>query len=168
MADATLVLRDIHQAAAPPWWPPAPGWWLLAALVLLVIALWAWFAARRRKRRRAIAAIFDQMLAAADTPGAQVAAMSELLRRAGRRRNPTADRLQGDAWLEFLDSGAGTADLRGGRKLVAKPRTVSNDFAQGPGRLLLEGGYRRDVDAGEVKALHAIARARFLDWMAAK
>ena len=66
MADATLVLRDIHQAAAPPWWPPAPGWWLLAALGLLAVASWAWFAARRRKRRRAIAAIFDQTLAALD------------------------------------------------------------------------------------------------------
>ena len=170
MADPTLVLRDIHQAAAPPWWPPAPGWWLLAALGLLAVALWAWFAARRRKRRRAIAAIFDQMLAAADTPSAQVAAMSELLRRAGRRRDPAADRLQGDAWLEFLDGGADAAKIRGGRKPGATPRAGSNGFAQGPGRLLLEGGYRRDVDvdAGEVKALHAIARARFLDWMAAK
>lgn len=168
MADPTLVLRDIHQAPAPPWWPPAPGWWLLAALVLLVIASWAWFAARRRKRRRAIAAIFDQTLAAADTPSAQVAAMSELLRRAGRRRDPAADRLEGDAWLEFLDGGAGAGQTRGGRKPDATPRPGSIDFSQGPGRLLLEGGYRRDVDAGEVEALHAIARARFLDWMAAK
>ena len=168
MADATLVLRDIHQAAAPPWWPPAPGWWLLEALGLLAVALWAWFAARRRKRRRAIAAIFDQMLAAADTPSAQVAAMSELLRRAGRRRDPAADRLQGDAWLEFLDGEADAANTRGGRKPGAKPRPGSTGFSQGPGRLLLEGGYRRDVDAGEVKALHAIARARFLDWMAAR
>jgi len=168
MADPTLVLRDIHQAAAPPWWPPAPGWWLLAALGLLAVASWAWFAARRRKRRRAIAAIFDQMLAAVDTPSAQVAAMSELLRRAGRRRDPAADRLQGDAWLEFLDGGADAAKIRGGRKPGATPHAGSNGFAQGPGRLLLEGGYRRDVDAGEVEALRAIARARFLDWMAAK
>ena len=168
MADPTLVLRDIHQAAAPPWWPPAPGWWLLAALLLVAVASWAWFTARRRRRKRAIAAIFDQMLAASDTPSAQVAAMSELLRRAGRRRDPAADRLQGDAWLEFLDGGNGAANLRGGGKPAAKPRTVSTGFAHGPGRLLLEGGYRRDVDAGEVKALHAIARARFLDWMAAK
>ena len=166
MADPTLVLRDIHQPIAPPWWPPAPGWWWLAALVLLAIAAWAWFAARRRQRQRAIAAIFDQALAAAGTPSAQVAAMSELLRRAGRRRDPAVDCLHGDAWLEFLDGSAKGAGKRRGRKPAAKLRTGSGRFSQGPGRLLLDGGFRREVDAGQVAALRAIARARFLDWMA--
>ncbi len=166
MADPTLVLRDIHQPAAPPWWPPAPGWWLLVAILLLAIALWAWLAARRRQRRRAIAAIFDQALGAADSPSAQVAAMSELLRRAGRRRDPAADRLHGDAWLEFLDGSAKDADQRRGRKPASRPCVGSERFSQGPGRLLLDGGYRRQVDPGQVAALRAIARARFLDWMA--
>ena len=151
MADPTLVLRDIHQPPAPPWWPPAPGWWWLAAAMLLVALLVFYFQRRRRKRRDAIAAIFDQAVDAASTPSAQVAAMSELLRRAARRRDAQADRLQGDAWLGFLD--------------VGYKQPV---FAQGNGRLLLDGGYRREVDAGEVAALRAVARARFLDWMAAK
>ena len=149
MADPTLVLRDIHQPAAPPWWPPAPGWWWLAAALLLCAALVFYFDRRRRKRRRAIAAVFDQAVAAAESPSAQVATMSELLRRAARRRDAQADRLQGDAWLAFLDAG------------YKQPM-----FANGPGRMLLDGGYRREVDADQVAALRAIARARFLDWMA--
>lgn len=168
MADPTLVLRDIHQPIAPPWWPPAPGWWLLAAIVLLAIAAWAWFAARRRRRARAIAAIFDRALAAADTPSAQVAVMSELLRRAGRRRDPAADRLHGDAWLAFLDGPADGAGKRRGSRTAARGRAGSIRFSQGPGRLLLDGGFRREVDPDHVAALRAIARARFLGWMAVK
>ncbi len=141
MADPSLVLRDIHQPPAPPWWPPAPGWWLLAAVLLLAIAAWSWWAARKRKQRRAIAAVFDNTVAAADTPAAQVAAMSELLRRAARRADPNADRLDGEAWLGLVD------------------------LAEAPGRLLLEGGYRRDVDPRQVDALRPLARARFLQWM---
>ena len=140
MADPNLVLRDIHQPPAPPWWPPAPGWWLLAALLLLAIAVWAWWSVRTRKRRRAIAAVFDAAVATATTPPLQVAAISELLRRAARRIDPRADRLHGDAWLEFVDLG------------------------EVPGRLLLEGGYRPDVDPVQVDELQAVARARFLQW----
>ena len=151
MADPTLLLRDIHQPPPPPWWPPAPGWWWLAAALLLCAAAGWHFYHRRRQRRRAIAAVFDQAVDAAQTPSAQVAAMSELLRRAARRRDAQADRLQGDAWLAFLDAG------------VKRPV-----FTNGAGRVLLDGGYRRDVDVDQVVALRAIARARFLDWMAAK
>ena len=151
MADPTLLLRDIHQPVAPPWWPPAPGWWWLAVALLGCAVAGLHFYNRHRKRRRAIAAVFDQAVDAAQTPSAQVAAMSELLRRAARRRDAQADRLQGDAWLAFLDAG------------VKRPV-----FTNGAGRVLLDGGYRRDVDARQAHALRAIARARFLDWMAAK
>ncbi len=166
MADPALVLRDIHQPVAPPWWPPAPGWWLLAAAIVLAVGTWAWFAARRRQRARTIAAIFDHALAAAETPSAQVAAISELLRRAGRLRDPAADRLHGDAWLMFLDDSAANATRRRGSKRVPKSAAGSHAFAQGPGRLLLDGGFRRKVDPGQVAELRAIARARFLGWMA--
>ena len=151
MADPTLLLRDIHQPPAPPWWPPAPGWWWLAAALLLCVAAGLHFYHRRRQRRRAITAVFDQAVDAAQTPSAQVAAMSELLRRAARCRDAQADRLQGDAWIAFLDAG------------YKRPA-----FANDVGRVLLDGGYRRDVAAHQVLALRAIARARFLDWMAAK
>ena len=147
--NGALVLRDIHQPPAPGWWPLAPGWWGVLALVvlaLLLVAAWMW---RRRRRQRVVAALFDNAVASVDSPAAQVAAMSELLRRAARRRDPMADRLQGQAWLEFLDAGTG--------------RDV---FAGEAGRLLLEGGFRPDTDAAEVAALRPLARARYLDWMA--
>lgn len=150
-----LVLRDIHVAAAPPWWPPAPGWWLLAGALLLLLGCGWWWRARVRRRRARIAELFDRSVADADSPAGQVAAMSELLRRAGRRRDPDADRLQGDAWLAFLDA----APARGNR------RAAATSFSQGPGRLLLDGGYRREVDPGEVEALRRLARQRFLQWM---
>jgi hypothetical protein len=104
--------------------------------------------ARRRRRQREIAALFDAAIAAAPTPAAQVAAMSELLRRAARRRDPAADRYQGDAWLRFLD-----AD---GKRL---------QFSTDVGRLLLEGGFRREVDATAADALRPLARQRYLAWM---
>ncbi|HVR81492.1 MAG TPA: DUF4381 family protein [Luteimonas sp.] len=146
-----LVLRDIHQPPAPPWWPPAPGWWIVAALLLVAFAVVAWFAWRRRQRRRAIVRLFDDSVRDAGSPATQVAAMSELLRRAARRRDPAADRLDGEAWLQFLDRGA------------KQPL-----FTNGHGRLLLEGGFRRALGADEVAALLPRARARFLEWTAAK
>jgi hypothetical protein len=143
-----LVLRDIHASVAPAWWPPAPGWWWLsAALVLVLAALLAWRVLRARRRRR-IERLFDDTVGAAATPSARVAAISELLRRAARQRDPAADRLDGEAWLAFLDAGG-------------PPR-----FEGESGHLLLDGGYRREVGAGSVERLRAAARARFLQWMA--
>ena len=145
---AMLVLRDVHQPPPPSWWPPAPGWWAVAAVVVAVLAItWAW-RARRRRRQRRIAAWFDTAVDDAPSPTLQVEAMSELLRRAARRRDPGAVRLDGDAWLALLDG--------------EDPR---RPFSQGPGRLLLEGGYRADTAQSEVDALRPLARAWFLSWM---
>ena len=150
MNGPTLVLKDIHRPPPPSWWPPAPGWWMLAAALLLAIAAWAWWRRRRRLRRLAIARLFDDAVSAAPSPAAKVAAMSEQLRRASRRIDPNADRLAGEAWLEFLDRG------------LAQPL-----FSAGAGAVLREGGFRREVDADEAEALRAIARARFIAWMEA-
>lgn len=148
MQDPTLVLRDIHPGAAPPWWPPAPGWWLLAAIVLAVVVAHAWWQRRKRKRLRRIAGLFDETIDAAEDAPTQVAAMSELLRRVAHQRSADADKLQGEAWLAFLDDGD-----------AARP------FTSGAGRLLLEGGFRRDADPQQVAALRNVARRRFLAWM---
>jgi len=148
MGLATLVLRDVHVPASPSWWPLAPGWWLvLGGLFLLAAGTVAWRVAVRR-RRRTWQRWFD---AAGDalTPAGQVAAMSERLRRAARRLDPSADRLEGDAWLRFLDGEGG-----------------GHAFSQGPGRLLLDGAYRRDVAPAELAAAASVARARFLELMA--
>lgn len=147
--DPALVLRDIHEVPAPPWWPPAPGWWIVAALLLLGLLALAWLGWRRRRRREAVARLFDTALAEAATPAARIAAMSILLRRAARRRDPSAATLAGEEWLEFLDAG-GQAPLA--------------DDADA--RLLLEGGFRREVDPEAVERLVPRVRARFLEWMA--
>jgi len=147
--DPALVLRDIHQPPAPPWWPPAIGWWLVAAVVLLAIGAWAWRAWRHRRRRRGFERLFDAGIAAAATPAARIAAASTLLRRAARMRDPAAAALDGGSWLAYLDTGA-NAPL----------------FADGEGALLLDGGFRRDVDPARADALVARARTRFLEWTA--
>lgn len=149
VADPALVLRDIHELPPPPWWPPAPGWWLLLAAVVLVLLAFAWRAWRRRRRRLALERLFDGTLAREDTPAARVAAMSLLLRRAARQRDAHAATLEGDAWLAFLDHGA-EVPL----------------FADADARLLLDGGYRREVDEAAVSRLSPRVRRRFLEWMA--
>lgn len=154
-----IVLRDIHQPPAPSWWPPAPGWWLIAIALLGAVAWWWWRRRQRERKRLAIASLFDRTLEAATTSADQVAAMSELLRRAARRVDASADRMQGEAWLEFLDRPA-----PGGKR---KRPIHDKAFAQGAGRLLLDGGYRREVEPEQVEALRALARQRFLQWMGA-
>jgi len=143
-----LALRDVQEGVAPAWWPPAPGWWLVLGAVALVAGLLAWRSARRRRRRAEILCLFDETVARAGTPSRQVAAMSELLRRAARRKHATADTLEGEAWLRFLDTG------------LQQPV-----FAEGAGVLLRDGGFRADVAAHESEALRTIARQRYLDWM---
>lgn len=145
---ADLPLADVHATATAPWWPPAPGWWLLAAALLAIVAAAIWWRGRRARRRRDAIALFDASLAAHRDAAARVAAMSELLRRAGRRRDPMADRLQGEAWLRFLDDEA------------LPPR-----FDGEVGRTLLEGGFRREVPDEALRALESAARERFVAWM---
>lgn len=141
-----LVLRDIHVPEAPPLWPPAPGWWLLAMGLALLAVAWWWFARRRRRRQAELAQVFERALAGLDSPPARLAAASELLRRAARRVRPDADRLDGQAWLAFLDG----------------PR---RDFSTGPGRLLLDGPFRPALDPRDAEAAVALARRRFVDLM---
>ncbi|HQX93800.1 MAG: DUF4381 domain-containing protein [Thermomonas sp.] len=145
-----LPLRDVHEGVAPAWWPPAPGWWLLLGAIVIVATLLGWRAAAKRRRREAILRLFDDALAHAGTPAQQVAAMSELLRRAARRKHAGADRLLGDEWLRFLDEGM--------------PRPV---FSTGAGRLLGDGGFRPQVAAQECAVLRDLARERYLRWMRA-
>ena len=146
--NAPLLLRDVAAGVPPSWWPPAPGWWMVAGGLLLLagaVTLWRW---RRVRRRAAFARIFDAALTSAQTPTARIAAASELLRRAARRIDPHADRLQGEDWLRFLDAG------------LPQP-----SFVRGPGALLADGAFRPEVDPEEAQALCELARARYVDWM---
>jgi hypothetical protein len=141
-------LRDIHLPPEPGLWPPAPGWWVLIALALIVIvalarrALRAW---RRRRRRRALLAEFDTALATARDAAEEAAALSSLLRRAARLRDPAAAALAGEAWLRFLDGD--------------DPRRA---FSQGVGRALLEAPFRPAAGDRPSEALRALVRDRLL------
>lgn len=144
-----LVLRDVHVPPAPPLWPPAPGWWIVAG-VLAALAL-AWLVVRhgRSRRRQRALAWFDAEVANATSPAQRLAIASELLRRAARRVRRDADRLDGEDWLAFLDTGDGA-------------------FLRGPGRLLLDGPFRPDVHAAQADAALALARARFASLQGAR
>ena len=144
-----LVLRDVHVPPAPSLWPPAPGWWLLAGALALALAIAWWIRRKRRRRMLAWQKLFDDACGDAAS-AAQIATISELLRRAARRVDAKADHLQSEEWLRLLD----------GQKQKA--------FSEGAGRLLLEGGYRREVPAEEFAAVKALARARFLELMAGR
>ncbi|MCL7713121.1 DUF4381 family protein [Stenotrophomonas mori] len=146
---STLALRDVHLPAAPAWWPPAPGWWLVAAVLLVAAGLVAVLRVRRLRRRRRWAALFDRGVAAASGPAARLEAASQLLRRAARHRRPQAALLRGEDWLAFLDGGKGTG------------------FSAADGRLLLDGGFRRDrdVDAAAAERACRLARRRFVGLM---
>lgn len=150
MSAAQLVLRDVHEPLAPAWWPLAPGWWGVLAIVVLALVLLGWWRGRRLLRRRRAAQLFDARVAAAGSPQAEVAAISELLRRAARRVAPGGDTREGEDWLRLLDSG------------LAQPV-----FRRGPGALLRDGAYRPSLQPAEVAALRDVARARFIAWMEA-
>ncbi len=143
-----LALRDVHEGTAPAWWPPAPGWWIVFAAVAIIMVLLAWRRLRGRRRAAAILRLFDDTVGRAGTPSQQVAAISELLRRAARRKDAKAATLEGEAWLRFLDEGM--------------PQSV---FVTGAGSLLRDGMFRADVADHEADALRIIARERYLRWM---
>ena len=143
-----LELRDVHEGIAPSWWPPAPGWWLVFGVIVVIIAIVAWRVAMKRRQHVAILRLFDETVSRAVTPSQQIAAMSELLRRAARRKDAAADTLEGEDWLRFLDEGM-----------------VQPVFSAGAGSLLRDGAFRTDVTTQESDALRTIARQRYLLWM---
>lgn len=140
-----LPLRDIHVLPAPGWWPPAPGWWMLTLLVLIVVGVITALLWRRVRRQRSLRNMFDSHVATVDTAPERIAAMSELLRRAVREHDPAAATLQGDAWLAYLQRDPAILQLDGQSR-----------------RMLLEGGYRRDLGDVDLQALHEAARACFV------
>ena len=140
----SLALRDVHVPIAPSWWPPAPGWWVLLGGLCLLLGGVLWHGLRQQREKRRLAADFNQRLATADTPLAQLTCVAELLRRAALRRDPATAGLHGEAWLAWLDAGK------------------DRGFVRGPGRLLLDGGYRRDVDRSAVEALLPLARSAWV------
>jgi len=150
MNPSDLPLRDVHLPPAPSWWPPAPGWWwvlivvaLLAVFLLVALVYWHY----RRTRHARWLALFDRQLTKADSSAAQLAAASELLRRAARSVDRKAVQLQGKQWLRFLDG------------------NNTGRFSQGAGRILIDGSFRRHLDEQQARDACQLARERFIELM---
>lgn len=141
MVDPLEGLRPLHMPPPVSWWPPAPGWWLLALLVPALVVGLVWLYRRGAPRRAALARLRGIEKAGLG-PVETVAAIGVLLKAYALGRFPAAEvaALSGSAWLRFLDEHGG-----GGR------------FCDGPGRVLLDGPYRREVEA-DLGALFGLAR----------
>ena len=125
-----IPLRDIHLPDAVPFWPLAFGWWILVGAVVVAL-VWAgirWYAGRRhRAAAGALNRALDDLRAGRD-PIDCAQRLSTTLRRFAMTVSDDPDSvagLTGEPWLAFLDS-----------------RWEQNEFADGPGRLLLSAPYR--------------------------
>lgn len=150
--DPLSDLADIHLPDAVNFWPPAPGWWVLAVLVVIALVL----AYRQQLARLFLRRRMDYALRELDA--AYKAFQAETQRNeAGLRllqtfnavlkrvalvhyNDPELPRLNGRAWLRFLDA-----------------RINSADFTVGAGQVLADGIYRPVFNA-DVEALHALCR----------
>ena len=142
---AALPLRDIHLPEPVSWWPPAPGWWILLGLsIFIILASWYW---RRLIIKRKLSAIYlarkefneiEEQLNSGVNAKQIVNQLSILLRRLSISLYPRMEvaGLTGEAWLSFLD-----------RPLA------SSEFANGPGRVLIDAPYRPEINDAEIKPL---------------
>ena len=148
----TLQLRDIHLPGPADFWPPAPGWWI-AAIIVLGLLTWigviAWRHLMRRRQRMHILGLLEQLEQSSidmHTPEF-IAQLSRLTRRVALMRFPeqAIAPLTGKDWLRFLDESGGN-----GR------------FCDGPGRVLADGPYVRDLPAAvDTRGLTSLVR----DWI---
>jgi hypothetical protein len=129
-----LPLRDIHLPDPVAWLPPAPGWWLLAfaAFALPPSLIWLWRLARRTTAKKLALRELERIAGAEWDANRKLQELAILLRRVCLGLYPREETagLVGEAWLEFLD------------------RSSNGDgFSRGVGRLLIDGPYRRRVEA---------------------
>ena len=148
LAEVNLPLRSIHATDSVPWWPLAPGWWGVIIAVLLCALLVAWWRRKEEARVARVRAFFDDDVAQGATEAERIGRMSELLRRAARTKHKDVEQLQGAEWLGVLNKG-----------MKGQP------FNGVMGELLLDGGFRRNVDPMQADALQNIARDRFVKWV---
>ena len=148
MTDPTkLPLRDIHLPESVSWWPPAPGWWLVVVGIIALLLAAVIINKRRAQPARSIKSISHAQFRRLCDAYRQhhdahrlVRDLSMLLRRISISLCPrsAAAGLTGEAWLQFLDRIAAT-----------------DQFMQGPGRVLIDAPYRRlaELDAEALLAL---------------
>jgi Sec-independent protein translocase protein TatA len=150
--DPLSDLADIHLPDAVNFWPPAPGWWVLAVLVIIALVLiYRQQLARMFLRRRMGSALreLDRAYTAFKSDKQKndaglrlLQTFNAVLKRVALVHYPDPDlpKLNGRAWLRFLDAQMNSAD-----------------FTVGAGQVLADGVYRPVFNA-DVDALHALCR----------
>jgi len=123
-----LSLRDIHLPDPVSWWPPAIGWWLLLALlILLSLLIWGIrkLMARRQLRKMALAELtgIESHFGLHQNSQQLVSEVSVLLRRICISRFPRNNiaGLNGEAWIQFLNSQANSFDAETSHALINGP-----------------------------------------------
>ncbi len=103
MPDNLPELRDIHLPEGVSAFPLAYGWWVILLTVIVVFVLWKFYKIIRQKSKKLYAL---RLLASINEPNVitSAAAMSELLRRICVYKYPQAVVLQGQEWINFLNS----------------------------------------------------------------
>lgn len=119
-------LRDVHVPPHLGWWPPAPGWCILAVLILIGMTIAViWFVhcyqcGRFKREALAVLTQYHQQSLQDHNPNAICAQISELLKRVALTYYPHSHvaGLQGQPWLDFLNTSAKTVDFNSVRTLL--------------------------------------------------
>lgn len=132
--DLLTQLRDIHYPEPIPIWPLAIGWYFVIGLMLILFVVTGYYAYRIYVKQRLKRLVLHRLaeLEQQDNVTKHIAAeLSMLLKRcalAKFQRKHVAG-LHGEQWLSFLDKTA-----------------MTNEFTNGPGRLLIVCPYKQQHD----------------------
>lgn len=113
--------------------PQTAGWIWLGLVLLAVLAAIIWRIRIHRKKNAYRRQALEELKTSSDPAG-----IAQILRRTALVAYPRANvaSLNGDAWLVFLDNSYN-----------------GNGFSSGPGRLIADGPYQRDVEATNLAPL---------------
>ncbi len=154
--DPLAQLKDIQLPEPVSCWPPAPGWWILAIIFMGLIAfsIWKFLQYKHQQQYRKTAA---HLLAQAKTlfsknndVKAYLQTLAEILRRTALTAysEQSIESLQGDAWLQFLDTKI--------QKKLAGKENLS--FTKGPAKKITSLPYqdltKKHIETNEIMAIH--------------
>jgi hypothetical protein len=143
--DLLQKLRDIHYPAPIPIWPLAIGWYLLLGLILIALAALSFYFYRKWVKehlKRVVLRRLQELQSQQNANGQNIyVELSMLLKRAALASYPRAlvAGLHGEQWLSFLDKTA-----------------MTQEFTQGPGRLLIVCPYKGKPQELPVELFHLI------------
>jgi hypothetical protein len=140
-----LALKDIHLPDSVLWWPPAPGWWILfSVIVFVVLCIFlykkTWFKRNLKKNIKLELIQYNQQFENNGNAQLFIQQLSTLLRRVAlyRFHATSIAKLQGDEWLEFLDSKLPEKQLKNSKQF---------SFKNGVGKIFSLGPYQPKISA---------------------